>query len=99
MFEASKEQIKEWKAKYGDLYCVRFTTDDAACYLKTPSRKAISYASAVGQKDAMKFNEIILNDSWIAGDEKIISDDSLFISIAPKLAELINIKEAELEKL
>jgi hypothetical protein len=99
MFEASKEQIKEWKAKYGDVYCVRFASDDAACYLKTPGRKALSYASTVGQKDVMRFNEIILNDVWIAGDERIKTDDSLFISIAPKLAELINIKETELEKL
>jgi len=47
----------------------------------------------------MKFNEIMLNSCWIDGDEEIKTDDSLFLAASSKLAELIEVKEAELVKL
>ena len=46
-----------------------------------------------------KAYEIVLRDCWLAGDEEIKTDDTLFISASAKLADLIEVKEAELEKL
>ena len=97
MYTATKEQIKEWKEKHGQIS--RITVEDKACYLKTPSRKVLGYASMAGKENPLKFNEEILRDCWLAGDEEIRTDDTLFLSICPKLAELIEVKEAELEKL
>jgi hypothetical protein len=97
MFEAKKEQIEEWKSKYGSVYLI--VTGDRACYLKKPSRKAIAYASTGAGKDVVKYNEILLKDCWLAGDEEIKTDDELFFSVSTKLSELIEIKEAELVKL
>lgn len=68
-------------------------------YLKKSSRKTLSYATATAGKDPMKFNEIMLNSCWIDGDEEIKTDDSLFLAASSKLAELIEVKEAELVKL
>lgn len=95
--KATKEQIAEWKKKHGDIY--RIDVAEKSCFLHKPSRKTLSYATSVASKDPIKFNEIMLNGCWIAGDDEIKTDDTLFLSVAAKLAELIEVEEAELVKL
>ncbi|MDR1896545.1 MAG: hypothetical protein LBR10_07135 [Prevotellaceae bacterium] len=97
MFTATKEQIEQWKAKHGDVFRIR--VDDKSCYLKTPNRKTLGYASMAGKENPLKFNEVILNECWLDGDGEIKTDDALFMSISARLSDLIQIKEAELEKL
>jgi hypothetical protein len=101
MYKATKEQVAEWvaewKEKHGEIF--RITVEDKACYLKKPSRKALGYAAMAGKDNPLKFNEVILNDCWLAGDEEIKTNDDLFLSVAPKLTELIEVKSAEMEKL
>ncbi len=95
--QATPEQIEAWKQKHGDVFAV--TVGNSVCYLKRPTRKAISYASVAGKNDPLKFNEVLLNDCWLGGDDRIKSDDTMFISASAKVAELIEVKEAELKKL
>lgn len=95
--QATPEQIEAWKKKHGEIFAVK--CNGHVAYLKKPSRKAISYASMAGKTDPMKFNEAILNDCFIGGSEAIKTDDSLFLGVSAKIADLIEIKEAELEKL
>ena len=91
------EQIEAWKKKWGDVFCV--TVGDKVAYLKRPSRQALSAAAVVGKNDPMKYNEILLGNCWLAGDEEIKTDDSLFLGVSAKLGELVEMKEAELKKL
>jgi len=93
----TKEQIQEWKKKHGNVY--EISVDGKKCYLKSPNRKTIGYASAAGKDDPMKFNEIVMRDCWLGGDEEIRTDDTLFLSVSGKLAEIIEVKEVELKKL
>ena len=95
--DVTKEQIKQWKAKYREVFVLR--VDDKVAYLRTPDRATLSYASTLATKDPMKFNEAILTNCWLGGDEEIKTDDALFLSASSKLGELIQIKEATLEKL
>jgi hypothetical protein len=95
--EVTKEQIQEWKAQHGDVF--KISVGDKSCYLKTPNRKTLSYASTAGAKDPFKFNEVILSQCWLGGDEEMKTDDMLFLSVSSKIGDLINIKEAVLEKL
>jgi hypothetical protein len=95
--DVTKEQIKQWKAKYKEVFVLR--VDDKVAYLRTPDRATLSYASTLATKDPMKFNESILTNCWLGGDEEIKTDDALFLSASSKLGELIQIKEATLEKL
>lgn len=102
MEKVTQEQINEWKAKYGEIVKITVkdeTKGDKVCYLHKPTRKTLSYASVAGKNDTLKFNEVILRDCWVAGDEEIKTDDTLFLSVSAKLNALIEIKEAELEKL
>ena len=93
----TQEQIEAWKKEHGDVF--KITVDDKCCFVHRPSRKTLSYASTVGAKDPIKFNEIILNGCWIDGDAEIKTEDYLFLSVSGQLSELIQIKTAELEKL
>lgn len=95
--DVTKEQIEAWKKEHGDIF--KISVEDKVCYLKRPSRKTLAYASSVATKDPIKFNEIILNGCWLAGDEEIKTNDTYFLGASAKLTDLIEVKEAELVKL
>jgi hypothetical protein len=92
---ATPEQIAEWKATHGEFFGI--VIEDKVCYLKKPDRKALSFASQVGS-DPMKFNEVILKNCWLGGDEEILTNDSLFLAASSKLDQVIEFKKAELVK-
>ncbi len=91
----TKEQIKEWKAKHGELF--EIIVEDKSCILHRPTRKDLSYASAV--KDPIKMSEVMLNALWVDGDEEIKEDDSLFLAAIQKMQDILEVKEAEIKKL
>jgi hypothetical protein len=93
----TKEMIAEWKKKHGDVFKIKVEEKEA--YLKRPDRKTLAYASSVVSSNPIKFSEILLNGCWLAGDEEIKTQDSLFLSASGKLGELIEVKESELVKL
>lgn len=97
MEKITAEQIEAWKKQHGEVFCIK--ESDKLAYLKKPSRKALSYASAIAAKDPMGFNEILLKDCWLGGDEAFKNDDALFLSLGSKLVDLIEIKEVEMVKL
>jgi hypothetical protein len=90
-------QIEQWKKQCGEVKAL--IVDGHIGYLKKPDRRTLSYASTIGAKDPIKFNEIILNNCWLGGSEAIKTDDSLFLSAGQVLADLIQVKEAELVNL
>ncbi|MDR0559134.1 MAG: hypothetical protein LBG92_03125 [Prevotellaceae bacterium] len=51
------------------------------------------------KENPLKFNEVILNECWLCGDDEIKTDDNLFLSASAKISEMIEFKNAELEKL
>jgi hypothetical protein len=73
--------------------------DGKECYLKKPTRKTLSYASVAARENPLKFNEVILNECWLGGDEEIKTDDELFLSVGTHLERMVEVKHAELEKL
>lgn len=97
MAEVTKEQIESWKKKHGDVFEVN--VDGRTAYLKRPDRKALGAASVLGKDDPMKYNETLLENCWLGGDEEIKTDDSLFLGVSSVLAEIIEIKKAEIKKI
>lgn len=91
----NKEQIEEFKKKYGQIFEV--TVDGKSCILHKPTRQNLSYASAV--KDPIKMSEVMLDQLWVDGDEEIKTDDELFMAVSAKMDRLMAIKEAEVKKL
>jgi hypothetical protein len=95
--QATQEQISAWKEQHGDIF--QIVVEDKVCYLKKVDRKTLSFASTVGTKDPLKFNEIILANCWLGGDPAMKTDDDYFLAVSGKMSELITLKEAELVKL
>ena len=91
------QKIEEWKAKYGEVFM--YEVDGKKCYLHKPSRSVLSAAASTSKGDNIRYNEFVLKNCWIDGDEEIRKDDGLFIGISQQLTELIGIKEGELKKL
>lgn len=92
-----ESQIEAWKKKHGDVFA--YTADGKTCYLKKPDRNVLSAAAVLGQSSPLRYNEVLLENCWLGGDEQIKTDDALFLGISQKLAELVEIKEGELKKL
>lgn len=92
-----QKTIETWKKKYGRVF--RLDVDGHTAYLKKPDRHVLALASVEGGKDPIKYNEILLRNCWLAGDEEIKKNDDLFFGASAKLQELIDIKEAELKEL
>lgn len=89
------EEIKGWKEKHGELYQV--SVEGYSCILHKPTRKDLSYISSV--KDPIKMSELLLEQTWVAGDEEIKTNDELFMAVVSKMDEVIKVKEAEIKKL
>lgn len=95
--QATPEQIQEWKDKHGDVFAIK--VEGHVCYLHKPSRKTISYASVAGKTDPLKFNETLLRECWLGGSEAIRKDDDKFLAAGGVLDQIVEVKEADLEKL
>ena len=93
----TKEQIKEWKAKYGDVFMVE--VEGKKGYLRKPDRKTLSFAFSKGQSDPLAMSEVILTNCWLAGDEELRTDDGYFLAINTQIDRLVEIKTAEIKKL
>ncbi len=95
--DLTEEQIKELKDKHGKIYRIKLE-GGKQCWLKAPTRKVLSYAGLAGKQDHLKFNEVLLNQCWICGDEDIKTDDMLFLSVCGELEGIIEVQKASLEK-
>jgi hypothetical protein len=101
--QATPEQIKEWKEKHGEVYSLKTEADDNGerhvCYVKVPNRKVLGAAGETSRNNPIKYSEIVLRQCWLGGSEAIKERDELFLSVSNKMADLIQVGEAELEKL
>ncbi|MEI6683429.1 MAG: hypothetical protein WCO44_12405 [Bacteroidota bacterium] len=93
----SQDQIDAWKSKYSKVFAVK--VDGHICYLKEPDRKILGYASVAGKTDPLKFNEVIMNSCFIGGSELIKTDLGMFLGASSVIANIIQVKEAELVNL
>lgn len=91
----TKEQIKSWKEKHGEIY--EISVDGYSCILHKPTRQDLSYVSVV--QDPIKMSEVLLRQCWVAGDNEIQEKDDLFMAVVAKMEDVIKVKEAEIKKL
>lgn len=97
MPKATKEQIEGWKKQHGSVY--EISTKDAVCYIRSPQRKDLSHATTVAGNDPFKFNEVIMKDCWLFGDDSMINDIDKFLGVSEQLGDIIEKAETKLKKL
>lgn len=92
------EQIEDWKAKYKTVH--KLTIEGKTAYLRKPDRRTLSLAmTKISKGEIVGGSEAILENCWLGGDTEIKTDDDLFMSAVMKVGDLIQVKEADLEKL
>lgn len=94
--EITQEKIEGWKKQHGDIYLIE--VEDKACVVRKPNRKDLSFVMLL-KDDPIKFNETLLNNLWVDGDEELKTNDDYFLAVSSQLGELLQIKEASLKKL
>lgn len=92
----SDAEVEALKAKYKDVFELKI--ENSYAYLRKLNRKEMGLATTIGVTDPMGFNESIIADCWLAGDENIKTDDDLFLAACGVLPALIESKVAELKK-
>ncbi len=93
----TQEMIAAWKQQYGDVYEIE--VEGRKAYLKAPDRKTMGYAATLGAKDPVRFNEVILKNCWLGGDEAIRENDRLFLGAGQVLGKIIEVADAAIKKL
>ncbi len=96
--QPTEQQIIEWKEKYGRIFPFE-SEDGKTCWLRKADRKILSACRAKAGEDQIVFNELLLKNCWLAGDECFKDEDEYFFGIQNKLSELIVVKQVELKKL
>ena len=93
----NEQQIAQWKAQHKDVYQIE--VDGSVCYLKKPDRATMKAITSIGMSDPIRSNEVLLENCWLGGDENIKTDDEKFFGVSAKLADILELKQAELKKL
>ena len=58
----------------------------------------MSYVATLGN-NPIRANEALLQNCWLGGDDSIKTDDDKFFGVSAKLAEIVQVKDAEITKL
>ncbi|MDE3185280.1 MAG: hypothetical protein KGM16_17850 [Bacteroidota bacterium] len=95
--EATPEQIAEWKEKHGKVF--GYKVDNKICYLRTVDRNVYSLALAKVSTSPAKFNEIVIQNIWLAGCEDIRKEDTYYFGLIDYVEELMAKKKGELGEL
>lgn len=93
-------QVDSWKRSFENVQL--FSTKDRdgkpySCILRGANRKTVSMANSYD--DTIKRNEMLLKELWLAGDEKIKTDDYLFLGISAQIDDVLEVAEVEVKKL
>ncbi len=111
---ATKEQIEQWKKSYGEVYEVTVTNEDQKgepivpggkkeykSYHKQIGKKTLSFASqrSNGLSDPVKFNEAIVQATFLDGDTEVKTVSEFINAAADQLQEFIKQAEARVKKL
>jgi len=94
---ATAEQIAQWQEKYGKIF--EYQIDDKICYLRPVDRNTYSAAAAKVSTSPAKFNEVVIDNIWLGGDESIRKEDQYYFGLIDYVEELMAKKKGTLRTL
>ena len=95
--QATPDQIAKWKEEHGKVFA--YEVDDKICYLRPVDRTTYSLALSKVHTSPAKFNEIVIEKIWLAGDEDIRKDDQYYFGLIDFVEELMAKKKGSLGEL
>ncbi len=104
--EMLEERIPEIKKKHKVKTVFLISVEDPdtpgnflGAYLKTPSRAQMSFVlSLFGKEKVVQGTEAILENCWLEGDERIMTEDELFFATMEHTDEFLGSTKAKLIK-
>ena len=95
--QATPEQIVEWKAKFGKVF--EYKVEKKVCYLRSVDRSSYAAAASKVSTSPAKFNEIIIDNIWLGGDDDIRKKDEYYFGLSEFVDELMAKKKGSLTEL
>lgn len=96
--EATPEQIEAWKREFEIVF--QYTSaDNRVAYFRTPTLQILDACKTLSGGSAMKFNELLMNNCWLGGDDELRKHDKYKMGIFEWLPDIIIKVEGRLEKL
>jgi hypothetical protein len=92
------EQIEAWKKEHGQVF--KYVADDKVAYLRAVDRDTYALAAAkVSSAGPGKFNDIIIERIWLAGDEELRKQNGYYFGLIEFIEELMAKKKGTLTEL
>lgn len=96
-----EQEAKAMKQKYAKqaingVFCLR--VGDAKCWLKNMDRKLIAMVATTAGSDPIEAAELILENCWLEGDERIKDEDEYFLEAISLLQQLRTSKVGAIKK-
>lgn len=100
------KELQELKAKHGKVFTLSVFYElpdtkevvELYGYLRMPQRYEMGMSLAIIDNNPVQAKEILLTKTWLAGDERIKTDDDAFYSAIRVLDEFIVARQASLKK-
>jgi|GEM_PF-1842602 len=101
--QASAEQVAAWKKAHGTLTLIKVKNTDgavSACYLRPADRETASLAyTHMANKRLIDAGAVFLANCWLGGDERVRTEDRMYIAACQQAYECPDLAEASSEKL
>jgi hypothetical protein len=98
-------QLEQLKQEHGpDIRTLTLTDDEtgetvAVAFLKRPNRPTVARAvSLLSQSKVLEAGEFLLENCFVGGDQRVLSDEWLKMSAAMKAVEIVKLLDGELKK-
>ena len=102
--QATEDQLKQWKeeiiAKYGhNSKLFSYEVDGRICYLRSLDRNTYALATTKVMQSPAKFNEVVIENTWMGGDETLRKNDEYYFGLIEFVEELMTKKKGSLKQL
>jgi|SRR5690606_794681 len=101
--QVTDEQIAAWKKSHDTVILIKVKNKDGStsvCYLKEADRQTASLAyTHIANKRMIDAGAVFLTNCWLGGDERIKTEDRLYIAACQQAYECLDLAESSSEKL
>lgn len=92
--------IDRLKQQYGRIYCVEVEDDDSTihcAYFRRPDMATMAAMTKMAKTDDIKASQILVDNTFVAGDTAIKSDPVLFIGAVGQLSHILSAVKATIK--
>jgi hypothetical protein len=91
------EQIKAWKEKHGEVFCLSSPKGDV--YISKPTRAVLSLVLTKAKTDILGASDVVLANCWLMGDESLKDNDGFKLGLVNQLDAIIETVQVEVKKI